>query len=60
MVRAAMEKRLQTQKNTFEGYGVEQYDLLSNYSVVEVRGNFALFVVNKGYLDAHKAFLGAL
>ena len=59
-VQAAMEKRLQTQKNTFEGYGVEQFDLLTNYCVLEVRGNFALFVVSKTCTDAQKAFQGAL
>lgn len=59
-VQAAMEKRLQTQKNTFEGYGVEQFDLLTNYCVLEVRGNFALFVVSKTCADAQKAFQGAL
>lgn len=59
-VQAAMEERLQTQKNTFEGYGVEQFDLLSNYCVLEVRGNYALFVVSKTCTDAQKAFQGAL
>lgn len=59
-IQAAMEKRLQTQKNTFEGYGVEQFDLLTNHCVLEVRGNFALFVVSKTCTDAQKAFQGAL
>lgn len=59
-VQQAMEARLQTQKTTFEGYGVEQFDLLSNYCVLEVRGNYALFVVSKTYTDAYGAFLDAL
>ena len=59
-VRAAVEARLATQKTTFEGYGVEQFDLLSNNSVIEVRGNYVLFVVNAACADARKAFLGAL
>lgn len=59
-VAAAVEQRLQTQRNTFEGYGVEQFDLLSNNSVIEVRGNYVLFVVNAACADARKAFLGAL
>lgn len=59
-VRAAVEARLATQKNTFEGYGVEQFDLLTNYSVIEVKGNYVLFVVGKTCADAHKAFLDAL
>ena len=59
-VRAAIEARLQTQKNTFEGYGVEQFDLLSNHSIIEVRGNYVLFVVNENCDAALKAFRKAL
>lgn len=59
-VKQAMEARLQTQKTTFEGYGVEQFDLLTNYCVLEVRGNFALFLVSKNHTDAYEAFLDAL
>ena len=59
-VRAAAEKRLATQKTTFEGYGVEQFDMLTNASVIEVRGNYVLFVVNSAFAEARKAFLGAL
>ena len=60
MVRAAAEKRLATQKTTFEGYGVEQFDLLTNNAVIEVRGNFILFVVNADSAEAQKAFLKAI
>jgi hypothetical protein len=60
MVRAAAEKRLATQKTTFEGYGVEQFDLLSNHSIIEVRGNYVLFVVNENCDAALKAFRKAL
>ena len=59
-VRAAIEARLATQKTTFEGYGVEQFDMLTNDSVIEIRGNYVLFVVNPACTDARKAFLGAL
>ena len=59
-VRAAVEGRLATQKTTFEGYGVEQFDMLTNNSVIEIRGNYVLFVVNAACADARKAFLGAL
>ena len=59
-VRAAVEARIATQKTTFEGYGVEQFEMLSNNAVVEVRGNFVLFVVNNASADALKAFLGAI
>ena len=60
IVRSAVEARIATQKNTFEGYGVEQFEMLSNNAVVEVRGNYVLFVVNAASADAQKAFLGAI
>ena len=59
-VRAACEKRIATQKTTFEGYGVEQFELLENNAVIEVRGNFILFVVNANSAEAQKAFLKAI
>ena len=59
-VRTAIEKRIETQKTTFEGYGVEQFELLTNNAVVEVRGNFVLFVVNANSAEAQKAFLKAI
>ena len=59
-VRTAIEARLQTQKNTFDGYGVEQYDLLTNHAVVEVRGNYVLFVVGETADQVRQAFLDAL
>ena len=59
-VKAALEARVQTQKTTFEGYGVEQMDLLNNYCVVDVRGNFALLVVSKTCDAAQAAFQEAL
>ena len=60
MVCAAVEARIATQKTTFEGYGVEQFEMLSNNAVVEVRGNYILFVVNANSAAAQKAFLGAI
>lgn len=59
-VQSAIEKRLQTQKNTFDGYGVEQYDLLTNHAVVEVRGNYVLFAVGQTSDQVRQAFLDAL
>ena len=59
-VQAAIEARLQTQKNTFDGYGVEQYDLLTNHAAVEVRGNYVLFVVSQTADQVRQAFLDAL
>ena len=59
-VRAAIEKRIETQKTTFEGYGVEQFELLTNNAVIEVRRNFILFIVNADSAEAQKAFLKAI
>jgi len=59
-VRAAAEKRIETQKTTFEGYGVEQFEMLSNNAIIEVRGNYILFVVNPNSALAKKAFLDAI
>lgn len=56
----AIQSRLETQKNTFDGYGVEQYDLLTNHSVIEIRGNYVLFVVDADSDDVRAAFLDAL
>ena len=58
-VTAAIEARKQTQLKSFEGYGVEQYDLLSR-SVTEVQGNYILFVVHENASAARQAFLKAL
>ena len=59
-VRSVVEARIATQKTTFEGYGVEQFEMLSNNAVIEVRGNYILFVVNADSAAAQKAFLGAI
>ena len=59
-VREAIEKRLETQKNSFDGYGIEQYDLLTNHAVVEVQGNYILFVVSEQAEAVRQAFLNAL
>ena len=55
----AIQARRQTQMKSFEGYGVEQYDLLSN-SVVEIQGNYILFVVHENAAAAAQVFLKAL
>lgn len=59
-VRLAVEERIATQKNTFEGYGVEQFALLSDHAVVEIRGNYVFFVVNAQSAAARDAFLAAI
>ena len=59
-VRAAIEARVETQKTTFDGYGVEQYALLTENCIIDIRGNYVLFVVNADCAAAQKAFAGAL
>ena len=39
---------------------MEQFELLTNNAVVEIRGNFVLFVVNANSAEAQKAFLKAI
>lgn len=56
----AVQARLETQKNSFDGYGIEQYDMLTNNAILEVRGNYILFVVNPSASAAQAAFLNAL
>ena len=59
-VRAAIEARGQTQKTTFDGYGVEQYALLTDNCIIDIRGNYVLFVVNADWDKAQDAFADAL
>lgn len=59
-VLAAIESRLSAQKSSFEGYGVEQTDLLTNHAVTEARGNFILFVVSENAAQVRSAFRNAL
>ena len=59
-VKAAARKRIDTQKTTFEGYGVEQFEMLTSNAVIEVRGNYVLFVVAPNSAAVRKAFLKAL
>ena len=56
----AAEKRIDTQKKTFDGYGVEQFALLTDNSVIQASGNYFLLVVSKTSDNAKSAFLGAL
>jgi hypothetical protein len=58
-VTAAIEKRVATQMDSFDGYGVDQYDMLEN-SVTEVQGNYILLVVAADPAPVRQAFLGAL
>ena len=58
-VEEAITKRLQTQKNSFEGYGAEQTALLEN-QVLDVQGNYILYVVNANASKADEAFRNSL
>lgn len=58
-VEAAVQSRLETQKTSFDGYGAEQTALLEE-SVLEVRGNYILFVVHPEAAAARTAFLQTL
>ncbi|MCI7813242.1 MAG: DUF4358 domain-containing protein [Lachnospiraceae bacterium] len=58
-VEAAAENRRSTQLTNFDGYGVEQCKLL-NDSILDVRGNYVLFVVSADAKQAEKAFLKSL
>lgn len=54
-VRAAIEKRVKSQLDSFEGYGAEQTALLQN-SVQEIKGNYALLAVADNAAEIRKAF----
>ena len=58
-VQTAIENRLDTQKKSFDGYGVDQYAMLEK-AVVEVQGNYILLVVAADPAPVRKAFTGAL
>ncbi len=58
-VESAIQSRLETQKNTFDGYGVEQYNLLEK-SVLDVKGNYILYVVHADASKADQAFKNSL
>ena len=58
-VREAVETRVQNQENSFEGYGVEQYQLLQE-QVLDVEGNYVFFMVHKEAAKAQSAFQDSL
>lgn len=59
IVRTAIQKRLDTQLKSFEGYGAEQTALLKAH-VLEVRGNYIFYMVGEKANAAQKAFLDSL
>lgn len=58
-VTAAVNTRLETQKASFEGYGIEQFALLEK-SILDVQGNYILYVVHSDANKADKAFRDSL
>lgn len=56
----AIDARLATQKKSFDGYGVEQYALLTESAVTDVQGNYILFIVGKDCQKADAAFKASL
>lgn len=58
-IEQAVQSRVDSQLESFEGYGPEQCELLDSH-VLDVRGNYILFVVNTKAKAADKAFQNAL
>ena len=58
-VTEAINSRLETQMNSFEGYGIEQYAMLEDH-ILDVQGNFILYVVNPNAQAADEAFRNSL
>lgn len=58
-VTSAVNKRLETQKSSFEGYGIEQFDLLEDH-ILDVQGNFILYVVHPDASKVDQAFKDSL
>lgn len=53
--KTSIEQRLERQKQSFDGYGVEQTKLL-NDSIIKIKGKYVMFVVNKNTQQFEKAF----
>lgn len=58
-VAEAINTRLETQKSSFEGYGVEQFALLENH-ILDIQGNFILYIVHPDADKADQAFRDSL
>lgn len=58
-VKAAIEARVAGQMASFDGYGIDQYDMLER-SITEVRGNYILLVSAADPTPIRQAFLDAL
>ena len=58
-VKEAIESRCQTQKDSFEGYGIEQYALLED-ALIDVQGNYILYIVHADARAGDEAFRKSL
>ena len=58
-IESAVQSRVDTQLQSFEGYGPEQCKLLDDH-VLDIQGNYVLFVVNGEAQAADKAFQNSL
>ena len=58
-IESAVQSRVDTQLQSFEGYGPEQCKLLDDH-VLDIQGNYVLFVVNGEAQAADKAFQKSL
>lgn len=58
-VKDAIVQRLATQKNNFEGYGADQTAML-NKSIIDLHGNYILFICSSDPTAVQKAFENAL
>lgn len=54
-----IEKRINDQKGIFEGYAPDQAELLKN-AVIDIHGNYALYVVNEDATKMDDQFVKAL
>ena len=57
-VEEAIQKRIEYQKSCFEGYGVDQMELINNAKTV-IYGHYILFIVSKDSAPAREAFASA-
>lgn len=58
-VESAMSGRVKTQISSFEGYGIEQTELLKN-AIIEIRGSYVFLAVSPDAVQVHKAFRDSL
>lgn len=58
-IKAAIQQRIEYQKSCFEGYGVDQMELI-NHAKTVIYGDYVLFIVSKDSKPARDMFAGAV